>query len=287
MALIPSEILQLERKNVRISAVTTTLLLLILALLTFFFTAYRTPDRPPGKEYKFVGAMDFGDNKEGSRNVNTLERSVADPDPAPPAQAQPQAETNPVEPTPPPPTPVTRPDPRPVSTPTSPPTTRPTPTTQPTTTPTQPTTQPSQPTPTPPTPTPSQELDPNFSMNSGGGANQGNADPGSVGNSGTPNTTVLDPNGLYSFGAGTGGGLDGRGAVALPYPGYNSQEEGTLTYEFYIESNGSVSYARALPNNKPSLAAAGEAAIKRWKFDAVPGAARQKVRVSITFKLRG
>ncbi len=287
MALIPSEILQLERKNVRISAVTTTLLLLILALLTFFFTAYRTPDRPPGKEYKFVGAMDFGDNKQGSRNVNTLERSVADPEPTPPAQAQPQAETNPVQPTPPPPTPVTRPDPRPVSTPTSPPTTRPTQTTQPTTTPTQPTPQPTQPTPAPPTPQPSQELDPNFSMNSGGGANQGNAEPGSVGNSGTPATTVLDPKGMYSFSQGGEGGLNGRKPVSLPYPNYNTQEEGVLEFEFYIEADGSVSYARALPNNKPELAAAGAAAIKKWKFDPVPGAARQKVKVPITFKLRG
>lgn len=286
MALIPSEILRLEKRNIRISAITTTLILLILALLTFFFTAYRTPDRPPGKEYKFVGAMDFGDRKEGSRNVNTLERSVPDPQPTPPAQAQPQAEPNPVQPTPPPPTPVTRPDPRPVSEPTAPPTPRPTPSPTPSQ-PTQPTPQPTQPDPAPPTPEPSQELDPNFNFNSSGGANQGNADPGSVGNSGTPNTTVLDPNGLYSFGQGSGGGLDGRGAVALPYPSYNSQEEGTLTYEFYIEPNGSVSYARALPNNKPSLARAGEAAIKRWKFDPAPGAPRQKVRVSITFKLRG
>ncbi|MDP5172442.1 MAG: energy transducer TonB [Bacteroidia bacterium] len=285
MSLIPVEILRLEQKNIRISAIATTLIMLLLALVTFFFTAYRTPDRPPGKEYKFVGAIDFGDNKQGSQKVNTLDRSVADPKPTPPAQAQPQSQPNPVPPAATPPPQVTTPAPKPVSTPSTP--AKPTP--KPTPTPTQPTqSKPATPQTTTPAPTPnqSQELDPNFSMNAGGGANQGNADPGAVGNSGTPNTTILDPNGMYSFGEGGGGGLDGRGVVAIPYPNYNAQEEGILSFEFIIAPNGSVVYAKALPNNKPALAKLGEDAIKKWKFDPVPGSSNQKVRVKMTFKLR-
>ncbi len=287
MAFVPQEVLQMENRNMRISAITTITLMVVLALLTFFFTAYRIPDRPPGKEYKFVGAIDFGDNKQGSKQVNTRDRSVADPKPTPPAQSQPQAQTNPVPPAATPPKPITTPAPKPISEPVSTPAKpNPVPSPQPTQ-PTQP--KPATPAPKPsptPSPAPSQELDPDFNFNSGGGANQGNAEPGSVGNSGTPNTTVLDPNGMYSFGAGSGGGLNGREALNLPYPSYTVQEEGVLTFEFFIEPNGTVGYAKALPNGKPGLAAAGEAAIKKWKFTPAPGAARQKVRVSMTFKLR-
>lgn len=275
MALVPREIIELERKNSIISGVSTTVIMLLLALFAFFFTAYRTPSRPPGKEYKLVGAIDFGDNRQGSKQVNTLDRSVPDPSPTPPAQSRPQPTPNPVKPAATPPKPVTTPAPKPVTTPASTPA-KPAPQT---TTPTQPAAQPAQPT---------QQVDEAFTFsNTSGGANQGNAEPGSVGNSGTPSTNNLDPRGMYSFGEGVGGGAGERMPVSVPYPVYNSQEEGAIKYEFFIEPDGTVSYVRALPNNKPELAKLGEEAIRKWKFTPQPGTARQRARVTITFRLRG
>jgi len=115
-----AELLAQERKNIRFSAVSTTVIMLILALLCLIFTAYRNRVPPPGKKYEVLGAIDFGDMREGSKNVNTRERSVPDPAEVPtPKPTPPQPTPQPVEaaPTPAPkvtttkPTPVSVPDP--------------------------------------------------------------------------------------------------------------------------------------------------------------------------------
>jgi outer membrane biosynthesis protein TonB len=281
-----------ERRNERISAMITAAIMALLLLFSLFWQAFRMRVPPPGvKEYEVVGSIDFGNYKSGSRQVNNFQEAVANPTPAP-TQSSSTSSANqaPATSSPAPSNEVTQPDLSPVSQPAPTPTSTPQPTPAPTT-PTKPS-----PTPTPkPSPSPSEsnssstsqkpteELE--FDLNSGG-SNQGDSDS-DVGNSGTPDVQVLDPKGLYSFAEGGEGGLEGRRPLSLPNPGYNSQEEGELTFEFVIISDGSVSYVKALPNNKPDLAEAGKAAIRKWRFNNKPGAPSQKVRVTIKFKLRG
>ncbi|MEM9987841.1 MAG: TonB family protein, partial [Bacteroidota bacterium] len=135
---------------------------------------------------------------------------------------------------------------------------------------------------------PQEELE--FTFESNSGSNQGNQSSG-VGNQGTPDVKVLDPNGLYSFAEGGEGGLDGRRPLSLPEPRYTSQEEGRLTFELTIRPDGSVSYVKVVGvTNKASLKEAGINAIKRWRFSPLPPGSSQvtqRVRVSVTFKLRG
>ena len=103
-----------ERRHSRISAIVTTVLVVGLLLLSFVWTAYRYRTPPIGtKEYEMLGSIDFGDYKQGSRNINNFERSRADATEAtpPPAEAEPTPPT-PAENTPPPPV-VTTPEPAP------------------------------------------------------------------------------------------------------------------------------------------------------------------------------
>ena len=289
-----------ERKYARRAALLTLLFLFVGSFGVLLYDLVRDDLPPPGvEEYEVLGSIDFGNYKPGSRQVNNFQPPVPDPveqqqevqetveqpqpepeaaqpDPAPPAETAPTptpqvTSSEPQEVKAPDPV-VTQPDPKP----TTPATTTPKPTTKPTTnnnsssTTTQPST-------TKPTTSPS---------SSTSGSNHGNEESG-TGNAGTPDVKTLDPNGLYSFGSGSGG-LKGRGVLKLGDPVYTAQQEGILEFKFRIEPNGTVSYATTTgPTTKTALKAAGIAAIKKWRFTAVNSGQAQWVTVKITFRLKG
>ncbi len=296
-----------ERRNRTVSAVITFFILLFFVLLCFFWYAMR-PERLVSigeKELEMVSGiaegngggstLDYGDRSEGSQNVNNLQPAVPNPLPGemkapelpkadvikPPAPApnDSKLEDKPVlagnddtDVTAPPPkdkdkkdkekdkketTPNASPkasDSKPVAT----------------------TTQDSKNT---------QNTNP-----VGGGSNHGNAPKGSVGNTGIPNTNILNIDGI-EWGSGNGkggdGGLNNRKILKMTRPKYDVQEEGRLTYEFIIAPDGNVVFCKALPNRYPNLAKIGEDCIKKdWKFNKLTGSTQnQKVVVTITYKL--
>lgn len=278
-----------ERKNERKSLVITTIIFIILLLLSFLWTAWRQRVPPPGEEYEVLGAIDFGDYSEGSRQVNNFEPPAPDPAETQQAAPEPEPEVQDNEPTPAPEPVETQPDPSPV-------TVNETPTPKP---------EPVKPKPKPEKPKEEKKEQPKVEKpaestsskpvetpatkpsDKESGSNHGKAESG-TGNSGTPNVKVLDPDGLYSFGTGTGGGLNGRSPVALPKPSYTSQEEGEVEFKFVIAPNGSVVHVFPPITSKLSLKQAGIAAIKRWKFSPLPPgqSGNQTVKVTIKFKLK-
>lgn len=276
-----------ERRHERISAMVTLVAIILFFVVAFVDHLLRDRVPPPGeKEYEVVGAIDFGNYTQGSRNINNFEPPAENPAPTP-APAQPAASNTSSNPSP--SNEITQPDVSPVAQPSTP---RP----QPTPNPSPPQEQP-QPDPQPSESTTSsntndqtqpQEEELEFEFDQGG-SNQGNAESG-TGNAGTPSAQTLDPAGLFSWEDGGGSGPPGRSAVALPYPSYTAQEEGRITFELTIRPDGGVSYVKAVSVvTKPALRDAGIAAIKRWKFTPLPPSAPQvttRTRVTITFKLR-
>ncbi|MCB0835275.1 MAG: TonB family protein [Bacteroidetes bacterium] len=293
--MLTPELIAQEKRHDKISAISTTIIMVIFLLLTLIWTAYRQRVPPPGeKEYEMLGAIDFGDYKQGSRQVNNFQKAVADPNPQPQqqqAKAVQEAEVSDQTPTPTPPvvtkapSPVIQPDP--------------------------PVVKKQDPKPTPPkTQTPKEDKkadeksndnnnsnttseEPELTFNNTtneSGSNHGTSDDG-IGNSGTPNVKVLDPKGLYTFGTGSEGGLKGRSVIALSEPQYTVQEEGDLKFEFVIEPDGSVSYVKLVGlTDKPGLKQAGINAIRKWRFSkltAAQGNQRQTVQVTIKFRLKG
>ena len=284
-----------ERKNDRISAIITFFITLVLVALMVIWKAWRATVPPPGEVYEVVGAIDFGDLREGSKQINTLDKSRVDPAPVPKPKAKPVKQAEVAETTPQPDPIITNPEPSPVKQPDTPPK--------------------EEPDPTPPKPAetvipeekPQPEETPNDNQteetestteskpdpspsNKPSGANQGNKDEG-VGNQGTPDIKTLDPDGLYSFGEGLGGGASRRRPLALPKPVYNVQEEGDMVFEFIIKPDGTVANARPKGvATKPGLVNAGRNAIRKWRFTKLPPNApqvNQRVTVTIKFRLRG
>lgn len=282
-----------ERRNQRISGIITTTLMLLLLLISFLWTAYRNRVPPPGaKEYEVLGAIDFGDYKNGSRSVNNFEKAVENPVEAPKAASKPVPQAEVADKNPPPVKEVVTEAPSPVSQPQ--PQVEPDPTPNPS--PPQTVTEP-KPEPVPETknntsdaPEPSIDDDLLYDPNEGTtGSNHGDAESG-TGNAGTPDVKVLDPDGLYSFGTGTGGGLKGRSPLDLPQPKYTVQEEGELKFEFLIKPDGTVAYAKLVGvTDKLGLKQAGIAAIMKWRFSKAPpgSSGNQRVQVTIKFQLKG
>ncbi len=281
-----------ERKNERISALLTFLITIVLTGITLFWKAYRQTPPPPGEIYEVVGAIDFGDMKEGSRDINNFEPSRKDPAPQPKPPSKPIKQAEVAETTPDPDPVITTPEPEtPVTQPEVPPKEKPEPT------PPKPaeTVQPEE-KPQPEETTndvqnessdnqPETKPDPEPS-NKPSGSNQGNAED-AVGNQGQDAVKKLDPEGLYSFGQGSGGGLSNRIPLALPKPVYNVQEEGDIKFEFIIRSDGTVAFAKvAGVNTKPGLGRAGVDAIKKWRFSK-SDIQNQRVTVTIKFRLKG
>ncbi len=276
-----------EKRHERISG-TVTLVAILLFLAALFIQHYIRDRVPPigEKEYEVVGAIDFGDYNVGSRNVNNFEPAVENPTPSQ-APSQPAASNSSSNPAP--SNNITTPDVSPVSEPSAP-------TPQPAT-PSPPRTEP-QPDPQPSESTTStstnnqtqpQEEEEDLEFEFETGSNHGDAESG-TGNSGTPAAETLDPAGLFSWENGSGSGPAGRSAISLPYPTYDSQEEGRITFELAIRPDGGVSYVKAVGIvTNQSLKQAGIDAIRRWRFSSLPPGApqsTQRVRVTITFKLR-
>lgn len=304
---------QIEKRNRRWSYAFTAILLIPFIILSLTWRVHRTHFDNIGEggddvvgymdmgDPSEMGRPDFGDGNEGNRDVNTFDESVANPTPptpnaAPPAPANPTPtatvaekgeskaltsnDDSPVsvpdkgkdikkddkKPTVPQPDKPKTPDTKP----TKPVDTKPQPTNN-TSTSTATTTKPST---TPAAPS--------------GGANSGKG--GDVGNAGSPDIKNLDPEGMYDFGAGAGGGgggLKGRKAITLAKPKYDAQQEGRIKYEFVVDPNGDVVFAKVIPPiTKPSIEKAGLEAIKKWKFSKSNSDENQTVRVTITFKLK-
>lgn len=283
-----------ERRHKRISGAITTTLMLVFLLISLIWTASRERIAPPGGDYETLGAIDFGNLTQGSRQVNNFEAPVEDPAEAPQPEAARPIETEQIsETTPQPveevtteaPSPVTKP--KPVETKNDP-IPKPTTTVKPTETkPKEPETQND----TGTASTSSQSnTEPTTPSDKPSGSNHGTATSG-TGNAGTPDVKTLDPSGLYTFGSGGDGGLKGRSALTLPYPSYTVQEEGELTFEFYIRRDGSVAHVKLIGlTDKPGLKRAGMDAIKKWRFTSVTSSQAPDltpVRVKIRFRLKG
>lgn len=97
-------------------------------------------------------------------------------------------------------------------------------------------------------------------------------------------------------GKGTGGGsgigysLGGRGALSLPKPGYNSNQQGIVIVEIKVDRSGKVVWvdapARGSTTNAAALVNAAKQAAYKAKFSANPnGPEKQKGTITYTFKL--
>lgn len=118
----------------------------------------------------------------------------------------------------------------------------------------------------------------------GGGSNDGNTDK--LGNTGHPEATVLNENGLFKFGNGIGG-AGGRRVVRTELKGYNIQLEEKITFEITIDPNGDVIFAKAPDAIHQELVAIGKANFKNWKFSETdPAAGNLKTTVTIAFRLK-
>ena len=281
------ELIREEKRNLRVSGVWTAVIMTILLLLTLIFTAYRNRVPPPVKKYEVMGAIDFGDMRNGSKNVNTRERAVANPVDKPTPTTEPQPAPTPVEAAPTPPKEITTTRPTPVSKPDPPKVKDPTPVPDPpkTTTPKQTqNTTPSKPTPTPTESKPKTDEKPVLTLDDESGSNDGD-NPSGTGNQGTPQSPVLNDNALYTFGAGLKG-PSARGYISITDPVYNCQEEGDLKIEFDILPDGSVGRIKRPISTNTCLVQAAMAAIRSWKFTAAPGAPVLSTNVIIKFRLR-
>ena len=287
------EILAEERRSKRISASITTVLVGIFLALCFIWTGFRNNMPPPGEtEFEVIGAIDFGDYNMGSKDVNNLEDPVEDPveevteevtTPVEEAEVS-EAETDP--------TPVvTQEEPSPVTTPDV-------------------ETPPKKEEPTPPEkvvekeevkPTPENNKekaqeevkteDPKPADEpKQTGSNQGSED-NATGNAGLPESKVFDDRYAFQWGTSDGQGAGARRWLHKVDPEYKVQQEDVLTFEFIIKPDGTVANPRMIgltTNN--SLKWAGINAIKSWRFNAIAAGkpkVDQKVRVTITFKLKG
>jgi len=239
-----------EKKIHRKSALYTGLAIALFLLLSWFWFAVRALLAPPEeKQYEIVGSIDFGDLSEGSKEMNTFEPAVKNPSPEKnQAESEPQQEDMPEA------DPVIVTD--------------------------------------APSETQVQASDEkpkkvkDWTIKSGG-ANDGQSNE--VGNKGTPDAKVLNPDGMYAFGDGDYG-LQGRKVIASVKPVYNVQDDSRITYEIIIAPNGTVKdvIPKTLTTSS-TLTQAGKDALRKWKFNDIsanPAAKDQKLRVTITFKLK-
>ncbi|MEM6265516.1 MAG: energy transducer TonB [Bacteroidota bacterium] len=281
------------RRNHRISLVSTIIIMLMFLALSFIWQGLRSLLPPPGeKEYQVIGAVDFGDYKMGSQDINTLEESVEDPSEAPQEQVAAPREVEEAETQPTPAPPITQEEPSPVVEPVKEPAKEKIPTEPETVKPPEPVKDPPK---TNDTGKDKQEVkvdDPKPAKNDDkpAGSNQGELETG-TGNAGLPDSKEFDDRYSFQWGTSQGSGMSPRTYVDLPFPRYNVQEEGQLTFEFVILPNGRVGGVRLVGlTNKANLKRLGIEAIRKWKFTPLkPGQPQvnQKAQVTISFKLKG
>ncbi len=126
--------------------------------------------------------------------------------------------------------------------------------------------------------------DPKATGTVGGGSNDGETNQ--VGDTGNPNSKVLNENGLFTFGNGIGG-AGGRRPVKTELKGYNVQLEEKIKFEITIDPNGDVIFVKAPFAVHQELVAIGKENIKKWKFSETdPSAGNLRTTVSISFVLK-
>jgi outer membrane biosynthesis protein TonB len=114
---------------------------------------------------------------------------------------------------------------------------------------------------------------------------------GQPGDQGNPNGDPNAPNYDGTGGKGDGPGFDlgGRGARSLPSPSYNSNDQGDVVVEIFVDRDGNVISARpgvkGTTTNDAHLWDVARDAAMRSKFDADPNAA-EKQKGTITYKFR-
>jgi hypothetical protein len=242
----------LQEKKIRNqSLLITSGCIIALLLITNFWLASRAYLPPViAEEYEIVGTIDFGNNVEGSMEVNNFQAPAPNPTPG---EKRVNTETS---------SPIADQPNDPVIT----------------------GTEPTEVVSSPTTPTRKRK---DWSL-PGGGSNDGEGNQ--VGNSGTPDAKELNPNGGgYAFGEGEEG-LQGRKLISSVMPKYDVQEDAKITYEIVISPEGKVKEVipKTLTTSARLTLAAKEA-LRQWKFDDIskrPGAKDKRLKVSITFRLK-
>lgn len=113
----------------------------------------------------------------------------------------------------------------------------------------------------------------------GFGSNDG--DGTGIGDKGDPNAHVLNNDGTFAF-----EGVGSRKYIDLPRPVYTAQQEAKLTFDFIIAPDGHVKYVKGPVTQHTSLKQAGVDAIYRWKFEAAEDGKDLASKVTITFRLK-
>lgn len=265
-----------EAKDKRTSGIITGVVVLIILIISMFWKAFSGPV-PPIEDEQFIstGRIDFGNWTNGSSDVNNFQDPSPNPSEQPKSTEQPkEVENQPKETVSQATEKIASPDSK--SETTVPKVDKPT----------------NEDNSTKANQTP--EKDPNenrkpseesmFELTEDGedgGSNHGDGDD--VGNRGRPDTRVLDPDGLFSWGNG-GDGLGGRYPIDLPKPVYNSAQDALLTFKFEIRPDGSVGRIIDPMTEYDELIEAGKKAIRKWKFNQVPSNAKPTwTKVTIKF----
>jgi TonB family protein len=251
-----------EDANIRRrSAALTALACLMLGILAVWWVVKRGVTPPEDEpQYVVAGRIDFGNLQEGSMKINNQKPPTEKPKHAEPQAAQ----TPPVKKSPPKAEKViTQKAESKVKAPEK----------------SAPKTEPK---PAPKTPEKTVEK----AAEGGGGANHGNSS-NKTGDRGTPKAPFVDPQGLFTFGAGEGEGLNGRELLSYTRPKYDAQEEGKLTFQITIAPDGRVVAVKAVNyGGQRNLKEATEAALRKWRFSPVETKQNQTVKVTFTFKLK-
>ena len=292
-----------EHENRRKSMLLTAGISIVLLVLGYFWVVMSSTTPPPDeKEYEVVGAIDFGDMREGRKSVNNRQEASADPSEAEPqteeteavpeeaseaaSEASPEkiistlkdaeVKTHKAEPTP----DAAENDPA---------------QTEPETdekaggktdaeTKTQAETK-TDPTPKP-KPKPQRKTNTDAMFSQSGGSNDGNN--GDVGNRGVSHGALNGAGFAFGDGGAGDGGLQDRKLLKMVRPSYKAQEDGRFVIRVYIKPDGSVRGIKILKGyaGQIGIKRAVERALMQWKFSKIRGSHDQQVTVTFTFKLR-
>jgi TonB family protein len=283
------------------SSFSTAIAGLLLLVFVFFWTISKVGDPPlteiDEEKYEIVAEVqlsrgggpraDFGNNVEGSKQVNNFDAPTPNPTPRPsgnPPDATPDA-----APAAPPSEPIMSQitdaeikAPPPVES----------------AAPAAPSTAPAAPTPAkkPKKKKEARTAESLFTTTTGaGGGGSNHGDGKGVGNRGNPKAITLDPKGLFAWGDGSGGsggggdgGLGSRKLIAKVNPTYTAQEEGKFVIRLLINPQGEVISVKIIKgfNGQNQIKSAVEKALNKWRFSEIEGSKTQQVTLTYHFKLR-
>lgn len=271
-----------EKRNRNMGLAITFGIFVLLLGISMYWVAFASTIPPIDElEWKTIGSVsaDFGNEVEGSQEVNNFHKPS--PTPADKPKVEPKSEPK-SDPTPTKVTPAASPNmesntesdqsvakTEPVKTD---PVAETTPATKPEEKPVENT-----------NPTNETKTTTNNSNTTNGGSNDGNSN--TTGNSGNPKAQVLNDDGMFQFGNGIGG-PGGRMPLKIKMPDYNVQNEAKITFNFVIAPSGEVILVRPEMTMHTDLARIGADAIKRWRFTEVePSRGNLRTTVTITFRL--